>query len=142
MASSGFSDQQLYGFHLRIWFCGFVVLGLFGTLATRFYFLQVVQHDHYQTLAENNRMSIVPVVPNRGLIVDRSGAVLANNFSAYTLEITPAKVANVDETIDALATLIDITPRDRRRFKKLREESHRFERLPLQRYSDRHRSLL
>ncbi|MEO6022092.1 MAG: penicillin-binding protein 2 [Burkholderiales bacterium] len=131
MASTGFPDQQLHGFRLRVWFCGFVVLGLFGTLATRFYFLQVVQHDHYQTLAENNRMSIVPVVPNRGLILDRSGIVLANNFSAYTLEITPSKVASVDETIDALATLIDITPRDRRRFKKLREESHRLERLPI-----------
>ena len=131
MASTAFSDQALHKFRLRIWFCSVVVLAAFATLATRFYFLQVIQHDHYQTLAENNRMSIVPVAPNRGLILDRAGTVLANNFSAYTLEITPSKVSNIDDTINDLAKIIDITPRDRRRFKKLREESHRFERLPI-----------
>ena len=133
MASTAFSEQQvqLNHFRLRLWFCGFVVLISLGLLAARFYVLQVVQHDHYHTLAENNRMSIVPVVPNRGLILDRSGLVLANNFSAYTLEITPSKVADLNATIDELATLVNITPRDRKRFNKLREESHRFESLPI-----------
>jgi penicillin-binding protein 2 len=133
MASTAYSEQQvqLNHFRLRMWFCGVVVLGSLGLLAARFYVLQVVQHDHYHTLAENNRMSIVPVVPNRGLILDRSGRVLANNFSAYTLEITPSKVPDLNATIDELATLINITPRDRKRFNKLREESHRFENLPI-----------
>ena len=107
------------------------MLALMGILASRFYFLQVMQHDHYQTLAENNRMSIVPVVPNRGLILDRTGLVLANNFSAYTLEIDPSKVGNLQETIDHLTKFVDITPRDQKRFKKLREDSHRFESLPI-----------
>ena len=133
MASTAFSEHQvqLTHFRFRVWFCGLVVLGMLGVLASRFYFLQVVQHHHYHTLAENNRMSIVPVVPNRGLILDRAGLIMANNFSAYTLEINPSKVDNLEETISRLATIVDITPRDRKRFKKLREDSHRFDSLPI-----------
>ena len=133
MASTAFSEQQLQltHFRLRVWLCSLIVLGMLGVLASRFYFLQVVQHDHYHTLAENNRMSIVPVVPNRGLILDRAGLIMANNFSAYTLEINPSKVDNLEETISRLATIVDITPRDRKRFKKLREDSHRFDSLPI-----------
>ncbi len=133
MASTAFSEQQLQltHFRLRVWLCSLVVLGMLAVLASRFYFLQVMQHDHYHTLAENNRMSIVPVVPNRGLILDRAGLIMANNFSAYTLEITPSKVDNEEETISQLATIVDITPRDRKRFKKLREDSHRFDSLPI-----------
>ena len=133
MAGTAFSEQQIQlgNFRLRIWICGFVVLALLGLLASRFYFLQVIQHDHYHTLAENNRMSIVPVVPNRGLILDRAGLVMANNFSAYTLEINPGKVENLEATIDQLSTVVEISARDRKRFKKLREDSHRFESLPI-----------
>ncbi len=133
MASTAFSDQQVHlsQFRIRIWFCSMAVLAMLGVLASRFYFLQVMQHDHFQTLAENNRMSIVPVVPNRGLILDRAGLVLANNFSAYTLEIDPSKVENLQATIDQLSKFVDITPRDQKRFKKLREDSHRFETLPI-----------
>lgn len=133
MAGTAFSEQlvQLSNFRLRIWICGLVVLAMLGVLASRFYFLQVIQHDHYHTLAENNRMSIVPVVPNRGLILDRAGLVMANNYSAYTLEINPGKVENLEATIDQLSAFVEITPRDRKRFKKLREDSHRFESLPI-----------
>ncbi len=104
---------------------------LFLLLLSRFVYLQVLQHNHYRTLAENNRISIVPIVPSRGLILDRNGVVLARNFSAYTLEITPSKVKNLRKTIDALSTIVNITPLDRKRFKKLREESPRFESLPI-----------
>lgn len=133
MAGTAFSEHQvqLTHFRFRVWFCGLVVLGMVGLLASRFYFLQVMQHDHYHTLAENNRMSIVPVVPNRGLILDRAGLIMANNFSAYTLEINPSKVDNLEETIDRLASIVTITLRDRKRFNKLREDSHRFDSLPI-----------
>jgi len=65
------------------------------------------------------------------LILDRNGVVLATNYSAYTLEIMPSKVANIDATIEALAQFIDIQPRDKRRFKKMREDSKSFESLPI-----------
>jgi len=72
------------------------------------------------------------VLPNRGLIVDRNGVVLATNYSAYTLEITPSKVrGELDTVIDGLAQVLDVQPRDRRRFKRLQEESKSFESLPI-----------
>jgi penicillin-binding protein 2 len=104
---------------------------MFFVLFLRFFWLQVIQHEHYSTLAEANRISIAPIVPNRGIIVDRNGVVLAHNYSAYTLEITPSKIDDMDALIDALATVVEITPRDRRRFKKLLEESKSFESLPI-----------
>jgi penicillin-binding protein 2 len=73
----------------------------------------------------------VPIVPNRGLILDRNGVVLARNYSAYTLEITPSKTIDLEQMIDGLASIIDIQPKDRKRFKKLLEESRNFESLPI-----------
>ncbi len=106
------------------------MLGFAGLLA-RFVDLQVIQHRHYQTLAETNRIAIVPIVPNRGVITDRNGVVLARSYSAYTLEVTPSRVRNLDETIDELAEIVDIQPRDRKRFKRLLDETKNLESLPL-----------
>jgi penicillin-binding protein 2 len=103
----------------------------FAGLVGRFVYLQVFQHQHYQTLAESNRIAIVPIVPNRGVITDRNGVVLAQSYSAYTLEVTPSRVKNLDETIDELAKLVDIQQRDRKRFRRLLEETKNFESLPL-----------
>jgi penicillin-binding protein 2 len=103
----------------------------FFLLALRLVYLQVIRYDDLNEQAESNRTAIVPIVPNRGLILDRNGVVLATNYSAYTLEIMPSKVANIDATIEALAQFIDIQPRDKRRFKKMREDSKSFESLPI-----------
>ena len=122
-------QQEIYNFRLRLFISIAFVLLLLGILLGRFVYLQAMRHEYYQTLAEKNRISIMPIVPNRGLILDRNGVVLAHNFSGYTLEITPSKVADLPATIDALAKLVDIEPRDRKRFKKLQAESHDFETL-------------
>ena len=124
-------QRELYYFKLRLAIAAGMVLLLFFLLFMRFYYLQVLQHEHYSTLAENNRISIVPVVPNRGLILDRNGVVLAHNFSAYTLEITPSKVDNLEELISQLGKVVEITPKDRKRFRKLMEESKNIESLPI-----------
>ncbi|MFA6203486.1 MAG: penicillin-binding protein 2 [Gallionella sp.] len=122
-------QQEIFNFRLRLFIgIGFALL-LLAILLARFVYLQAMRHDYYQTLAEKNRISVMPIVPNRGLIVDRNGVVLAHNFSGYTLEITPSHVKNLQATIDELATLVDIQPRDRKRFKKLHAESHDFETL-------------
>ncbi len=133
MLGQALRDQQreITVFRNRLMLSGLLIIVAFAVLLGRFSWLQVVQREYYHTLAEANRISVVPVVPNRGLILDRNGEVLAANYSAYTLEITPSKVANVERAIDELATLIDVTPRDRRRFKKLQEESKNFESLPI-----------
>ncbi len=122
---------ELNVFRARLTVAGLAALVAFGLLVARFVWLQVVQREHYHTLAEANRISVVPVVPNRGLILDRNGEVLAANYSAYTLEVTPGKVGNVERAIDELSQVIEVTPRDRRRFKRLQEESKNFESLPI-----------
>jgi penicillin-binding protein 2 len=133
MLGQALRDQQreLTVFRARLMLAGLLILGGFGVLIARFTWLQVVQRDHFYTLAEANRISVVPVVPNRGLILDRHGQVLAANYSAYTLEVTPSKVADVDRAMDELDRVIEVSPRDRRRFKRLQEESKNFESLPI-----------
>ena len=123
--------RELEVFRGRLLFAGLCVTLLFLILVGRFVHLQVIEHIHYDTLAESNRIAIAPVVPNRGLILDRNGVELAHNYSAYTLEITPAKVHNLDALIDELATVVDIAAKDRKRFRKLLEESKNFESLPI-----------
>ena len=126
------TERELYFFRLRLSALGALVLICFGLLMARFAWLQVIRHDGYAAQAEENRISVVPVVPNRGLITDRNGVVLARNFSAYTLEVTPSKVRGaLDTLIDELSTLVDIQPKDRRRFRKLLEESKNFESTPI-----------
>ncbi len=125
-------ERELDRFRLRLLAAALAVLLAFGLLLARLVFLQVVRHEELSTQAEANRISVVPVVANRGLITDRNGTVLATNYSAYTLEITPAKVeGELDPVIDALAELVAIEPRDRRRFRRLMDESKSFESLPI-----------
>jgi len=133
MLGQALRDQQreIRVFRNRLMLAGLAIVVGFGILLGRLTWLQVVQGEHYHTLAEANRISLVPVVPNRGLILDRNGEVLAANYAAYTLEITPSKVAGVERAIDELAAVIEISPRDRRRFRKLQEESKNFESLPI-----------
>jgi penicillin-binding protein 2 len=124
-------QRELLHFRRRLMIAGAVVIVAFGGLLGRFVYLQLFQHRHYQTLAESNRIAIVPIVPNRGVITDRNGIVLAQSYSAYTLEVTPSRVKNLDETIDELAGIVEVQARDRKRFKRLLEESKNFESLPL-----------
>ncbi|NMM09127.1 MAG: penicillin-binding protein 2 [Polaromonas sp.] len=124
-------EVDLCRFRSRVLVASLVVLFAFALLIARLVFLQVVRHEDLNEQAESNRTAIVPIVPNRGLILDRNGVVLASNYSAYTLEITPSKIDNLDETITALGKVVDIQLRDKRRFKRLRDESKNFESLPI-----------
>ncbi len=125
------TENEIARFRLRLVAAALFVLFAFGLLLARLSFLQISKHEELSTQAENNRIAVVPITPNRGLILDRNGVVLANNYSAYTLEIAPAKVANLEQTIDDLAEVIEIQPRDRKRFKRLLEESRSVESLPI-----------
>jgi len=126
------TEHELRLFRLRLLAVVILVLVCFSLLVSRFIWLQIVRHDAYAAQAEENRISVVPIVPNRGLIMDRNGVVLARNYSAYTLEITPSKITgSLDDLVDELSTLVEIQPKDRRRFRKLLEESKNFESLPI-----------
>ncbi len=125
------SQRELQQYKVRLVVLTFFVLLMFALLFTRFVYLQVLQYRHYHTLAEANRISVVPATPGRGVISDRNGVPLAYNYTAHTLEITPGKSGDVDATIDSLSQIVDISPRDRRRFRQLLEESKSFESLPI-----------
>lgn len=125
------AERELQQFQLRIGVAGVAMLVAFAILLGRFVFLQVVQHEHYRSKAEDNRISIVPIAPNRGLITDRNGVVLARNYSGYTLEIFPRRVKSVEAAIDEISGLIEVTPRDRARFKRLMVETRNPESLPI-----------
>jgi penicillin-binding protein 2 len=124
-------QADLSRFRSRILVAALLVVFAFVLLSARLVYLQVFRHDDLREQADNNRITAVPVVPNRGLILDRNGVVVATNYSAYTLEITPSKINNLDQVIDDLSRLIDIQPRDKKRLKKLLEESKGIDSLPL-----------
>ncbi len=125
------SQNEQHKFRIRLLILLTLVSIAFLTLAIRFYYLQVHRYEYYQTLAENNRISVVPITPNRGLIFDRNGLVLAHNFFVYTLEITPSKIQNLDKAILELGKLVEISSVDLKRFKKLKSQSHSFESVPI-----------
>ena len=124
-------SRELDRFRLRIFVAAAFVLVGFSLIVARMVYLQVLRHEEMSTRAESNRIAVVPIVPNRGRILDRNGVVLATNYTAYTLEITPSKVEDLEATINSLAQFIDIQVRDRRRFKRQLDESKSFESLPI-----------
>ena len=125
-------EGDLRRFRSRMVVVTAAILVAFLVLVLRLFYLQVIRYDDLNEQAENNRTAIVPIVPNRGVIMDRNGVVLATNYSAYTLEITPSKlVAPLEEVIDQLASVVEIQSRDKRRFKKQLDESKSFESVPI-----------
>ena len=124
-------QRELHVFQFRLTVAAVVVGIVFLVLFSRLFYLQVIQHDYYQLLAEKNRINIVPVVPHRGVILDRNGVTLASNFAAYTLEIIPNEVSDLDGLIEELSALVEITPKDLRRFRKMLEEEPDFSSIPI-----------
>jgi len=122
-------QREIFHFQMRLVVCVGFVLVLLAILLARLVYLQAIRYGYYQTLAESNRIFVVPIVPNRGLILDRNGIELARNYSGYTLEINPNKVTDLEATIDNLSKLIEVTQKDRKRFKKQLAESRDLETL-------------
>ncbi len=124
-------QREIYYFRLRLVLSlGFVAVMLLILLG-RFIYLQVFRHEYFHTLAESNRIYVVPIVPNRGLILDRNGVVMAQNYSGYTLEIAPSKVSDMDGLIAELSKLVEITPKDIKRFQKLLTERQTMGTMPI-----------
>lgn len=124
-------EELQAAFRRRVAAAALFVMACFGVLAGRFYFLQVAQYDYFHARAEGNRVAVLPAAPNRGVIVDRNGLVLARNYSAYTLEINPTEVRSLERTIDALAAIVTIDERDRRRFRRLLLDTKYFASVPI-----------
>lgn len=106
---------------------------LLAVLVGRLIYLQVIGYEHYKTLSEDNRIKIQPVPPNRGLIYDRNGILLADNLPSHRLEITPEQIpaGEMDKTLEALGALINIRDIDLERFRRALKRMNRFEGVPL-----------
>ncbi len=124
-------EADLRQFRLRALVATAAVIVAFTLIWARAYYLQVVQYESLNEQAERNRTAVVPVVPMRGEVEDRNGEILASNYSAYTLEITPSKVPDLDAVLSELEPLVTISKRDRRRFNKLLSETKAFEAIPI-----------
>ncbi len=118
-------------FQTRLIVAGIIVLSLTILLLVRLTHLQVLDHQRYATLSQSNRISIEPVPPVRGLIYDRNGIVVAQNFSAYNLEIVPDRVPDMDQLLSVLSEFIELRPSDLERFNRLRKKRSGFESIPL-----------
>ena len=110
---------------------GLLVALAVATLAWRMVQLQIIDHEHFTTLSRENRVKVLPLPPTRGLIYDRKGVLLAQNRPAYSLEITPEQVADVEETITELGRIIEIDEEDLERFRQLRKRKRRFDSVPI-----------
>ncbi|MBI4006766.1 MAG: penicillin-binding protein 2, partial [Gammaproteobacteria bacterium] len=107
----------------RVLIAGAIIIFLMSLVILRLVYLQVVKHDHFITLSQNNRVKILPIPPIRGLIYSRDGALLAENQPAFSLEIIPEHVGNIDNVIKKLAGVISIPQEDINRFYKLLNEN-------------------
>ncbi|MFM2344130.1 MAG: hypothetical protein RLZZ210_740 [Pseudomonadota bacterium] len=126
------NNNDPYSFATRLAACVILVCVCFSCLFLRLINLQIVQSAEYKAKAEENRIALLPVVPNRGLILDRNGIILARNYSTFTLEITPSKISYpLDEIIQKLSNIINIEKRDINRFKRLLQDSKKLGSFPI-----------
>ena len=129
---ASFKKPDLDSFQKRIHIATLFVTFCFLLLITRLVWLQLVSHGKYALLAESNRIALVPAPANRGLLIDRNGVVIGRNYSALTLDVNAEEVkGNVDQLINDLSEIIDISPRDRRNFKRSLEDSRNMGTFPL-----------
>lgn len=126
------SDSQLNHIFLNRIIAAFVAIFLLTlVLVARLVHLQVVGHEHYASLAKNNRIKIYPSVPIRGMIYDRHGNILAENFPSYSLEVIAEKTEDIDETLARLKTLLDIPDDKIEQYQKQRKRQKRYTSTPL-----------
>ncbi|MFP3013265.1 MAG: peptidoglycan DD-transpeptidase MrdA [Arsenophonus sp.] len=108
-----------------------IIVILVSILIANLYHLQIVRHEDYQTRSNDNRIKLVPIPPNRGIIYDRNGIPLALNREFYQLEIIPEKISNLTELLTQLRDVVDLTDDDILNFKKERKRSRCFTSIPL-----------
>ncbi len=118
-------------FNQRLIIAAVLMAGLTLILVARMVYLQIINLSHFALLSENNRVSILPIPPTRGLIYDRNGILLAQNLPSFTLELVTEHMHDVNETIRQIGKLITLSEEDIKRFNKNRSHKRRFEGIPL-----------
>lgn len=115
----------------RTVFAGVVVILLLIAVISRLFYLQIIRHDHYTTLSQANRIHLLPIAPNRGLILDRDGVILAQNFPTFMIQVTPERVKGLDEMLERLGQIIELSEVDLARFKNLVRRGRAYQTIPL-----------
>lgn len=123
------AEARLFRNRAVVSFVGIVLM--MGILVANLYNIQVNQYQDYKTRSNDNRIKVVPIAPNRGLIYDRNGVLLAENRPVFNLEIIPEKVKDMDATINRLQKILTITPDQIAAFEKERRHTRRFNSVPL-----------
>lgn len=118
-------EQELRVFRTRAVLAALVVLILTGVLAGRLAYLQITQHEAFSTRSEKNRVRVEPLPPNRGLIYDRNGVLLAENRPTYNLTLIRERVEDLDSTLDRLEVLLELTPEENEDFRTLARQPQR-----------------
>lgn len=122
-------EARLFQSRALVAFIGIIIM--ISLLLGNLYHIQVNQYQDYQTRSNDNRIKVLPIAPNRGLIYDRNGVVLAENRPVFSLEITPEKIKNLPETIEQIRTVLPVTDDQVERFIKESKRSRRFNSIPL-----------
>ena len=129
-----FKDTRSEGaiFARRVFTAMIFVLVIFGVLVYRYYTLQVVYHKDYLTLSDQNRIQVRPKPPNRGLILDRKGKILAENRPSFTLSLVKERADDIEQVIEKVAELINVSGPDRENFyEALKQRRRPYQAVPL-----------
>ena len=117
--------RETKNFRKRIVVAIFIILAMLLILITRLFNLQIFNYKLYTKLSTNNQLEYLPIAPNRGLIYDRNGILLAENLPTFTLSIATKHAKNIENTIEKLNAFINITPRDIKQFKKAYKRAYK-----------------
>ncbi|CAM3652674.1 penicillin-binding protein 2 [Vibrio aquimaris] len=123
------AEAKLFKSRAIIAFIG--IITMVGLLVANLYNIQINQYQDYKTRSNDNRIKIVPIAPNRGLIYDRNGKLLAENRPVFSLEIIPEKIKDMPRTIERLRKYLDITPEQVESFERERRHARRFKSVPI-----------
>ena len=124
-------SYEAWLFRWRVIVAALIALGLIGVLLARLFWLQVVDYSHFINLSENNRIRLMALPPNRGLIYDRNGVVLAENRPTYHLEIIPEQVDDMEATLKGLGEIVELSESDIENFRKQLKVKRSFQSISL-----------
>lgn len=125
------ANPETKRFHKRSITCASIILFLFFILFIRLCYLQLFEHSFYATQSKRNFINIIPVRPDRGIIYDRNGVILAKNLPVYSLMIIPGHVKNMKETLRSLQKIISLTPQEIQNFYHIVKQYYPYQPVPL-----------
>ncbi|HCK03986.1 MAG TPA: penicillin-binding protein 2 [Methylophilaceae bacterium] len=104
---------------------------IFLLIIARFFYIQILQHQYYETQANSNSIKLLPITPSRGMIFDRNGVILAENYLSYNLEINPKKITDLEGLVNQLNNVVFISSDDITKYKRILKDKEFSETIPI-----------